>query len=243
VGVEAGRENSSACLNSFFGACAGVCGTTGGCNTFLGALSGACNTTGGRNTFAGYCAGHCNTTGSTNTFIGTYAGRCNTTGCNNLFAGTCAGHGTFGLINTTTESNRIILGNADISNFYTKMAAKAWACTTVKWDSTTYEMAADTSSRRFKTNIRPFLGSIPDVLKIESVRYKPFESPDANDQVGFIAEQLDEICLKEFIAYDKDNTPFSVSYDRITALLVNAIKDLTEELESVKARLSLLENK
>jgi hypothetical protein len=72
------------------------------------------------------------------------------------------------------------------------------------------------------------------------VRYKPIESPDANDQVGFIAEQLDEIGLKEFIAYDRDNTPFSVSYDRITALLVNAIKDLKTELDAARSEITEL---
>jgi hypothetical protein len=120
------------------------------------------------------------------------------------------------------------------------MAAKSWACTTVKWDATSYEMAADTSSRRFKTDIRPFFGGIADVKKIESVRYKAIDSPESNDEVGFIAEQIDEIGLKEFVAYDKDMLPLSVSYDRMTALLVNAIKELSSEVDTLKEEIAEL---
>jgi hypothetical protein len=116
------------------------------------------------------------------------------------------------------------------------MAAKSHAATAVKWCSTTFELAADTSSCRFKTNIRPFLGGVAELLAIESVRYNPIETPDGPDEVGFIAEQLDKIGLTEFVCYDIEETPLSVSYDRMVALLVNAIKELTQ-------RVTELENK
>ena len=121
------------------------------------------------------------------------------------------------------------------------MAAKAFAYTTVKWDSTTFELAADTSSCRFKTNIRPFLGGVAELLAIESVRYNPIEKPDGLDEVGFIAEQIDEIGLTEFVCYDIEEKPLSVSYDRMAALLVNAIKELDTENTLLKIRLEALE--
>ena len=96
---------------------------------------------------------------------------------------------------------------------------------------------ASICAARFKTNIRPFLSGVEEILKINSVRYNPIETPHANDQVGFIAEQIDEIGLNEFVAYDSDGNPLSVSYDRMTALLVNAIKELSVENESLKAEI------
>jgi len=202
--------------------------TDGYDNTAIGSGSGYLLTTGNENVFIGYFAGYNATTGGNNIAIGKYAG---TTDAD-----------TSGLVNLTTGSNRIVIGNEAISNFYTKMAAKAHAFTTVKWNSTTFEMAADTSSERFKTNIRPFLGGVDEVLKINSVRYKPIEEPDAPDQVGLIAEQLDEVGLNEFVVYDADNLPFSISYDRMIPLLVNAIKELKMEKDELKMRIANLES-
>jgi hypothetical protein len=222
---------------------AGCGNTTGTRNTFLGYYGGCGNTTGCLNTFIGYSAGQSNTTGSCNTFLGHCAGCGNTTGSNNFLAGYCAGVGTFGLINIGTESNRIVLGNCNTTNFYTKLGNDPGDSVNVKWKSTTYELAADVSSCRFKTNIRPFLGGLTDTLKMEPVRYNFTNNPTGRDQVGFIAEQLDEIALNEFVVYDQDHIPFSVSYDRITALLVNAVKDLKTELDSAKTEISQLKQR
>ena len=63
-----------------------------------------------------------------------------------------------------------------------------------------------------------------------------------SNEVGFIAEQIDEIGLTEFVCYDIEEKPLSVSYDRMTALLVNAIKELDAENKSILARLEALEN-
>ena len=242
-GLQAGYYNTG-CYNNFIGSQAGYANTTGCNNNFIGNEAGYDNTTGCDNNFFGCAAGRCNTTGCNNNFFGRYAGVCNTTGCNNIAIGKHAGTTAFapsGLINLTTTGNIIAIGNTDITNFYTKMAAKAFANTTVKWDSTTFELAADTSSCRFKTNIRPFLGGVAELLAIESVRYNPIEKPDGLDEVGFIAEQIDEIGLTEFVCYDIEEKPLSVSYDRMAALLVNAIKELDTENTLLKIRLEALE--
>ena len=224
--------------------CAGFANDSGCYNTFLGRFAGFCNTTGDGNIFIGNSAGYCSTEAN-NLFFGAAAGRNSEGGGNNIAIGLHAGTTGLtpsGLINLTNHTHRIVIGNADHSNFYTKMAAKAFAYTTVKWDSTTFELAADTSSCRFKTNIRPFLGGVAELLAIESVRYNPIEKPDGPDEVGFIAEQIDEIGLTEFVCYDIEEKPLSVSYDRMTALLVNAIKELDAENKSILERLEALEN-
>jgi cytoskeletal protein CcmA (bactofilin family) len=271
LGAWAGLKSSnqgaySSNCNTYVGALAGYYSSKGLRNTFLGAWAGryagpsACSTTPSDNVLVGFqAAGTYNNyfQGCKNVIIGANAaisvgyvddnvivgheaGLCFTQGNNNIFLGTQAG---CSFACTTTQSNRIVIGNTSHTNFYTKMASKAWACTTVKWDATSYEMAADTSSRRFKTDIRPFFSTVKDVEQIESVRYKPIEDPEANDQVGFIAEQMDELGMKEFIAYDSNNTPFSVSYDRMAALFVNAIKELSAEVKTLKAEIAELKKR
>ena len=71
--------------------------------------------------------------------------------------------------------------------------------------------------------------------------------------VGFIAEQVDEIGLAEFVVYDENNEHFSVSYNKMITLAVNAIKELKQEIEELQvfkiqyenliARIEDLENK
>ena len=244
IGNSAGYCNTSGCNNNFIGNSAGRYNTSGCNNIAIGNSAGYENTTGCNNNFFGNSAGYANTTGTHNNFFGCGAGLFNTSGCNNIAIGKHAGTTGLipsGLINLTTTGNQIAIGNTDITNFYTKMAAKAFAYTTVKWDSTTFELAADTSSCRFKTNIRPFLGGVAELLAIESVRYNPIEKPDGLDEVGFIAEQIDEIGLTEFVCYDIEEKPLSVSYDRMAALLVNAIKELDTENTLLKIRLEALE--
>ena len=243
-GIRAGRNNISGSNNNFFGNSAGYANTTGSFNNFIGPGAGYSNTTGSYNNFFGPDVGRCNTSGSYNNFIGIAAGYCNTTACNNIAIGHQAGTTAYspsGLINLTTTGDIIVIGNANHTNFYTKMAAKSHGATAVKWCSTTFELAADTSSCRFKTNIRPFLGGVAELLAIESVRYNPIEKSDGPDEVGFIAEQIDEIGLTEFVCYDIEEKPLSVSYDRMAALLVNAIKELDTENTLLKIRLEALE--
>ncbi len=244
-GISAGQVNSSGSYNNFFGYSAGLFNNSGKYNNFFGRQAGYCNNIGSCNNFIGYYAGYGNTSGNANNFIGRNAGCKNTSASNNIAIGWNAGTTGLtpsGLVNLTTTGNTIAIGNTNITNFYTMMAAKAFANTTVKWNSSTYELAADTSSIQFKTNVRPFLSGLDELLKIESVKYNAIEEPDSLDQVGFIAEQIDEIGLKDFVVYDNNQNPFSVSYDRMMALAVNAIKELSEENQLLKQEVIIIKD-
>ena len=219
---------------------------TGACrNTVVGNGAGICNTfNGNENVFVGYYAGTCNVTGSTpncNVYIGQCAG--GGTGCNNIAIGWCSGKGTKGLKDLSANiSDAIVIGNTCINNFYTKMSTSGSGLA-VQWNSSTYELIATSSSRRYKENIRPFLSGLDYVLKMNPVTFTYIERPEETDPIlGLIAEDLDEIGLTELVNYNNDNLPESINYDKISVVLINAVKELDGEIKKSLAKLEALES-
>ena len=254
--VDCGNSNRNVWIGSYvatYNQCAG--GSTS--ETYVGNFAGA-YTQGSFNTFIGtYSGSNCsNCYVQNNVSIGresgySIKGSCNVAigyvaegGCfNNITIGYRAGANSFeGLAAVEATSNQIVIGNCHITNFYTKMRSAASAGTNVEWCSTTCELIADTSSCRFKHNIRPFLKGIEVINNIEPVRYKSNDDPEGPDHVGFIAEQIDEIGLTEFVSYDADDTPYSVSYGKMVSLLTNGIKELSAENQELRTRIIALEN-
>ena len=245
IGQYAARSLYSGSANVAVGLCAAYSITSGDCNVAIGCDSGKCLTIGARNVFIGQCAGHCTLSGFCNVMIGPVTGSLTSGNFvnNNIAIGWYAGgDGSFGLHCLTSQSNKIVIGNSDITNFYTHMAAKSFPATTVKWCSVTNELAADTSSCRFKTNINPFLSGVAEILKLNSVQYNSIEDPDGPKEIGLIAEEVAETGLNQLVSYDNENQPISVSYDRMAALFINAIKELHQENQELKNEISLIKN-
>lgn len=248
IGYGAGRFATTDTHSINIGTFAGYCGSVTR-SVRIGCAAGLC---GGSSVAIGYQAAYLNTVcGSV--AIGARAGTKLTTG-KSILIGDSAGLTSLtdntplpwsgipsGLVNTTTQ-NYIVIGNSDITNFYTKMAATGSGGNAVCWNSSTYELYSASSSARYKENIRPFLSGVKELVDIEPVTFTYIDRPDEPEQIGFIAEQLDEIGLTHFVNYDKDNRPDSVSYDRVIVLAINAIKELNNENQELKLRITQLEN-
>jgi len=83
------------------------------------------------------------------------------------------------------------------------------------------------SDARIKTNVRQITGALQTVLNLEGVVYDRVDV-DLINQMGFIAQQI-----KPFVPEIVNGTEeggYRVSYQNITALLVEAIKDLNSKL-------------
>ena len=182
--------------------------TTGNENTAVGRLTGKGHTTGNQNTSIGYKAG-CNvTTGDKNVFLGFEAG---TQG---------------GMVNISTEDNRLVAGHSTITNSYVK----------VDWTVT--------SDLRDKTNF----GTVPhgldfvNQLQPVSFQFRTARGEDTTNggvRYGFKAQDI--------LALEKANGGSNVIIDdefeeclkltggTLVPVLVNALKEL-------KARIEVLEN-
>ena len=89
----------------------------------------------------------------------------------------------------------------------------------------------ENSSIRYKENVETLTNSLDKVIQLRGVTYTKKDT--GLTELGLIAEEVNEI-LPEVVLKNEEGEPDSVSYGRITALLIEAIKDLKREIEELK---------
>lgn len=97
-----------------------------------------------------------------------------------------------------------------------------------------------TSDRRLKKNIQPLEGSLGNVQKLRGVTYD-WKSDKGGKQIGFIAQELEEV-YPQLVSTDSDGMK-SVNYAQMTAVLLEAVKELAKENEALKKNNKTLEAK
>jgi len=90
----------------------------------------------------------------------------------------------------------------------------------------------ENSSVRYKDNIETVKYGLDKVLQMRGVTYTKKDT--GLKELGLIAEEINEI-LPEVVLKNEEGEPDSVSYGRITAVLIEAIKDLKKEIEELKS--------
>jgi hypothetical protein len=120
----------------------------------------------------------------------------------------------------------------------------AYSCNAVQIQSSTGTLSAtqiiETSSERYKENIVTLSGALDKVISLRGVEYNRIGG--TTKEIGVIAEEVEKI-LPEVVKYNNDNVIDAVSYGRITALLIEAMKELKSELDSAKKEISELKTK
>ena len=112
------------------------------------------------------------------------------------------------------------------------------------WNSADGVFYRSTSSLRYKTDVQDAIHGLSDVLKLRPITYKgKSESDEGKIFGGFLAEEVDEIGLKEFVEYDVDNKPDSLAYGNMVSLLTKAIQEQQTIINDLKARVETLEAK
>lgn len=86
----------------------------------------------------------------------------------------------------------------------------------------------ETSSRVLKTNIKPITGAINQISSLEGVSYIRITS--GKKEAGLIAEEVEKI-LPELV--ESSGKYKSISYSRLTAYLIEAVKDLKKQIDSI----------
>ena len=247
VGYEAGSDLSTGNDNVLIGMKAGFQLTTGSENVLIGHEAGKFNTfTGSTNTGVGTFALFRVTSGSNNTALGMDAGNAITTGGNCIMIGHDAGTSN-SVAQTTTESNRIILGDNNITDFF---------CA---------DSSISSSDKRDKTDIEDFSHGLNFIEQLQPKTYRWDKrawycddhptaeqvlaaTPDGSKKknklnVGFMAQDVQSI--EEALGYktdDETNLIFhkndamqvSLKYERLIPILVNAVKELSAEVKALK---------
>ena len=102
---------------------------------------------------------------------------------------------------------------------------------------------AGSSDARFKTNITPIENPLQKVLRLRGVKFdwnkKAFPDRSFSDSraIGFIAQEVEKV-LPEIVQTEKTAEGYkAVQYDKVVALLVEAIKEQQKQINSLKAEL------
>ncbi len=241
VGYQAGYGNTVGIGNVHIGYQAGYTNGAGNnYNTFVGYLAGyaAARVSGNAlNTAIGYAAGTALTNGYYNTFIGPASGSAVTTGYNNTIIGGFSGNQ--GGLDIRALNNYIVLSDGDGNPrfywngstwYYTNLSSGA-GTNALKWNTTTGAITFDTSSARYKDNIRDSVYGLNHVMQMRSTQFE-YKDTGRSD-VGLIAEELQPI-IPELVGVNKDGQADSVSYDRMVSVLVKAIQELKAEFDAYK---------
>jgi hypothetical protein len=107
-----------------------------------------------------------------------------------------------------------------------------------------------TSSIRYKENIEESAYGLDELMQLRSVTFNYKSDPTSARSLGFIAEEVDAIGLRELVSYNEENKPETVHYELVVSLLTKAIQEqqamIQEQqamIEDLKARISVLEAK
>ncbi len=100
------------------------------------------------------------------------------------------------------------------------------------------ELRRSTSSKRYKKDITDATWGLAELLKLRPITYKSNATgKDADDKTygGFIAEDVHDLGLTEFVDYNEKNEPDALAYGNMVALMAKAIQDLNAKVEALEA--------
>jgi hypothetical protein len=260
VGFKAGGNNTLGIRNTFLGRSAGERAANGSYNTYLGYSAGLYNL-GSRNTYVGYCAGRSlipgvGNTGARNTFLGYLAGYKNTSGSGNVLLGYGAG------FNLTTASNRLYIANGSLNS--NVLICGSFSPRTVSIATTAlvpfYRLYVNghikatgnvyaacgiliCSDARLKKEVKPIENALDQIANLRGVafRWKDKETDDNKPQLGVIGQEVEKV-FPGAVSTDSEGYK-SVAYGNLIAPLIEAVKELKAENDTLKERILALEKK
>ena len=99
---------------------------------------------------------------------------------------------------------------------------------------------ANVSDRRFKAEVEPISNALATVQQLQGITFKMQDLEKR--QMGFIAQDVADI-VPEVVSYDEGCDSHFLSYDKLTALLCEAIKDLSAENTALKTQMASVEQR
>jgi len=159
-------------------------------------------------------------------------------------------------VNATDELNLQVGGAtkaliASNGSLYLYAQATGAGNADLRYNTSGGQVTYDTSSRLVKAEIEDIPYGLSTVMALSPKRYERTDS-DNKLEVGFIADEVVEVVPelvgmmeKRFLTMNQEDTEViagSVEYNKMTAVLVKAIQELKEELNTATARITELEN-
>jgi len=95
----------------------------------------------------------------------------------------------------------------------------------------------ETSSIRFKENVKPIENAFEIVSQLQGVTYDWIKT--GKHDIGFIAEEVDKV-LPELVEKDKDGVVQGMNYSKITSVLVETVKNQQKQINNLIKEVELL---
>ena len=224
VGFQAGQFAAGS-SNSFFGASAGR-SSSGTGNVYIGSNA-ATSITGSSNTAVGTASGGASVNADNATLVGYGANL----GASSLQYATAIGSGS-----VVSTSNTIALGRSDGSDKVRVFGLGSAGLTSLCRNASN-EIATCSSSLRYKENIEKFYGGLEMIRRFRPIIFD-WKQSGVRD-VGLGAEDVADI--SELLVHrNNDGEVEGVKYDRITLVLINAVKEQQAQIAELRSKVEEL---
>jgi hypothetical protein len=101
--------------------------------------------------------------------------------------------------------------------------------------ASSYGIYINTSSIRYKRDVVNYDRGIDIINQLRPVYYKGKSDIDGDKQfAGFIAEEIHDLGLTEFVQYNEEGLPNSLAYPNMITLAIKAIQELKAEFDAYK---------
>ena len=98
------------------------------------------------------------------------------------------------------------------------------------------------SDARIKTNVKLIDSPLDKVMAMRGVYYNRIDEGELTSRkavgercVGMIAQELNEV-LPEAVTYAKDIDRYGIDYGKVTSVLIEAIKELKNEVNELRSK-------
>ena len=158
------------------------------------------------------------------------------------FTGNLTGTGSWATnaVNANTATNSTQL-NGQSDSYYTNIPARLGytpvnkAGDTISGNLTVNGTITENSSIKLKENVETSEGDLEKVVNLRPVTYNKIGSQTT--ELGLIAEEVAEV-YPEFVQYDENGEPIGVHYSRLTAALIGAVKELTNQVQELNKKIN-----
>ena len=94
------------------------------------------------------------------------------------------------------------------------------------------------SDRRLKSDIQTLENGLEKVEQLRGVTYIRNDNVDGGQQLGVIAQEVEEVFPQVVLTADDERGTKSVDYGRLTGALIEAVKELSARVKELEARLN-----
>ena len=153
--------------------------------------------------------------------------------------------GTFGFLCNgqtvlTSNTSRVTIEK----DFYLTSAPNMTDGDNLEWRSNVQggRVGVNTSSRRYKYNIQPLKVDFTRMLQVEPRIYNRKTEGDDKWEIGYIAEEIDSLGMKDLVLYDEQGRPNSLIYKKFIIYTNELVKMQHKDIETLKAQITVLSN-